>query len=95
MIVNNLAATAGTSTQTEIFYPETDGMPLPDDFHQHSYFLEILFALKTFFGLRDDVVVGGHIFIYYQKGNPRLRVTPDCSSSSASAWSRSRETTHI
>ena len=78
MIAKNLAATAGTATQTEVFYPETDGMPLPDGFHQHSYFIEILSTLKTFFGLRDDVVVGGDIFIYYQEGNPQVRVAPDC-----------------
>ena len=78
MIAKNLAATADTSTQTEVFYPETDSMSLPDDFHQHSYFLEILSTLKTFFGLCDDVVVGGDIFIYYQEGNPQVRVAPDC-----------------
>ena len=78
MIAKNVATTADTSKQTEVFYPETDGMPLPDDFHQHSYFIEIISTLKTFFGLRDDVVVGGDIFIYYQEGNPQVRVAPDC-----------------
>ena len=67
-----------TGTTTAIFYPETDGMPLPDGFYQHTHFLEILSILNTFFGFRDDVVVGGDIFIYYQEGNPQVRIAPDC-----------------
>ncbi len=63
---------------TAIFYPETDGMPLPDGFYQHSHFWEIISILNYFFRLRDDVVVAGDIFIYYVEGNPRLTVAPDC-----------------
>lgn len=78
MIAKSGTLAAGTSTQTEVFYPETDDMPLPDGFYQHSHFWEIISVLNYFFRLRDDVVVAGDIFIYYVEGDPRLRFAPDC-----------------
>ena len=67
-----------TTAATAIFYPETDDMPLPDAFYQSKYYLEILSVLNFFFSLRDDVVVAGNIFIYYEEGNNTLTVSPDC-----------------
>ena len=78
MVIENTAPAAETSVATEIFYPETDGMPLPDGFYQYSHFLEILSILKSFYSLREDVVVAGDVFIYYVEGNPRVTVAPDC-----------------
>ena len=63
---------------TDIFYPETDGMPLPDALYQLDHFIEILSILKSFFSPRKDVAVSGDNFIYYQEGNPRANVAPDC-----------------
>ena len=62
----------------EIFYPETDGMPLPDAFYQSKHLYDLLSMLDLLFGLRDDVVFGGDIFIYYAEGDPSLTVAPDC-----------------
>ncbi len=78
MLAKNARVDVSASTTTEVFYPETDGMPLPDGYYQYSHFLEILSLLKSFFSLREDVVVGGDIFIYYQEGNPQVSVAPDC-----------------
>ena len=79
MVIKSAATIADTPTHTEIFYPETDGMPLPDGFYQHKHFLEIISTLKFFLSsLRDDVVVAGDIFIYYVEGNPQVRIAPDC-----------------
>ena len=63
---------------TTIFYPETDGMPLPDALYQLRHFVEIISVLKLFFDSRKDVAVSGDNFIYYQEGNPRANVSPDC-----------------
>ena len=63
---------------TDIFYPETDGMPLPDALYQLRHFLEILTVLKSFFSLRKDVAVSGDNFIYYEEGNPHANLAPDC-----------------
>ena len=82
MVAKNTALVSDTSANTEIFYPETDGMPLPDGEYQLNHFTDIISILKNFFGnsLRNslDVLVSGNTFIYYQEGNPRLSVSPDC-----------------
>ena len=79
MVIKNAALAADTPTQTtEVFYPETDGMPLPDGFYQADHLYDLIAMLKMFFRLRDDVVVSGDIFIYYVEGNPHLTVAPDC-----------------
>lgn len=67
-----------TPAATTIFYPESDGMPLPDALYQLDYFVEIISILKLFFSPREDVAVSGDNFIYYQEGNPRTNVAPDC-----------------
>ncbi len=84
VVAKNAAVSVEESARTEIFYPESDGMPLPDGFYQLDHFTGILLALKLFFDSfitneRDSgVVVSGNTFIYYEEGNPRMFVSPDC-----------------
>ena len=78
MVVKNAAVSADTTIRTEVFYPETDGMPLPDGPYQSRHFRDLLAMLELFFRLREDVMVGGDVFIYYVEGNPRVTVAPDC-----------------
>ena len=82
MVTKNTAPVSDKSANTEIFYPETDGMPLPDGEYQLNHFTDTISILKRFFGnsLKNslDVLVSGNTFIYYQEGNPRLSVSPDC-----------------
>ncbi len=79
MVVKNAALAVDTLTQTtEVFYPETDGMPLPDAPYQLTHFVEIIYILKFFFRLRKDVAVSGDNFIYFKEGSPRANVSPDC-----------------
>lgn len=61
----------------EVFYPDTDGLPLPDNLLQEPFFIELLSTLKAFF---DDlnVLVSGNTIIYYVEGDPTLSVAPDC-----------------
>ena len=49
MVAKNAAVSVEASARTEIFYPESDGMPLPDGFYQLDHFTGILLALKLFF----------------------------------------------
>ena len=67
-----------TALVADISYPETDGMPLPDGLYQSRHYRDLLAMLELFFRLREDVVVGGDVFIYYVEGNPRVTVAPDC-----------------
>ena len=78
MVIKNAAVGADVSAKTEIYYPETDDMPMPDGRYQSIHYLDLLVMLKVFFRLRDDVEVGGDIFIYYVEGNPRVTIAPDC-----------------
>ena len=78
MVIRNAAPAADTPTKTEIFYPETDGMPMPDALYQLSHFVEIISILKFFFRSREDVAVSGDNFIYFEEDNLNARVAPDC-----------------
>ena len=70
--------TASTGDLTEVFYPETDGMPLPDGEFQVPLFLEVLTVLNLFFMNDPNNHVNGNTLIYYEEGNPRRLVSPDC-----------------
>ena len=63
---------------TEIFYPETDGMPLPDGLTQAPQYIKIVGTLRTFFRNIADCEVNGNVFIYYIEGDNRRSVSPDC-----------------
>ena len=65
------------TTETDIFYPETDGLPLPDGRYQDPYFREIVSTIELH--LKSDTTeVSGNTFIYYQEGDPQRRLSPDC-----------------
>ncbi|MCY4652179.1 MAG: Uma2 family endonuclease [Dehalococcoidia bacterium] len=78
MVIKNTVPVADTSTTTEIFYPETDGMPLPDGEYQLRHFVNLIAILKHFFRNCLDVWASGNTFMYYVEGNPRISVSPDC-----------------
>ena len=60
-----------------IFYPETDGMPLPDGPEQEPHFIEIVSMLRLRLA-GPTTVVSGNTFIYYVEGDPRKSLSPDC-----------------
>ena len=66
-----------TYAEQEIIYPDTDGLPLPDNLLQEPFFIEILATLKAFLESLD-VLVSGNTLIYYVEGDPSLSVAPDC-----------------
>lgn len=70
--------TSKTSAKTEIIYPETDGMPLPDGEFQAPLYIKIVGTLRTF--LRDvpGARVNGDTFMYFVQGDARRFVSPDC-----------------
>ena len=61
-----------------VFYPETDGEPLPDGFDQEHLFQQVTPVLRTYLTSHCDAIVSGDTFIYYEKGNPTARIAPDC-----------------
>ena len=64
--------------ETEIFYPETDGMPMPDGRIQAPVYRKAVRKLEAHFKDDERTDVNGDTFIYYSEGNLNLRVAPDC-----------------
>ena len=70
--------TPGGSPQAEeVFYPETDGMPLPDGLEQEPHFTDAVSTLRFHLG-GPRTAVSGDTFVYYVEGDPRKWVSPDC-----------------
>ena len=58
-------------------YPESDGKPMAEtDLHREIMFWIIHLLQRFFAGQR--VYVSGNLLIYYEQGNPRKSVAPDC-----------------
>ena len=70
--------TTKSAVDAAIVYPETDGMPLPDGVFQDPLFREIVSTLETHFKDQPNTVVSGNTFIYYEEGDSRRSVSPDC-----------------
>jgi Uma2 family endonuclease len=65
-------------TAEEIEYPDSDGKPMAEsDTHRDVMADALIFPLKEYYRQRSDVYVTGNLLLYYQKGNPRVRVAPD------------------
>ena len=64
--------------QGKIVYPETDGKPLPDGEYQSPIFREVVGTLETHFRDRPGVHVNGNTLFYYEEGDPRRVVSPEC-----------------
>ena len=61
-----------------VFYPETDGVPLPDGEFQYPLFHTVVMPLRHHFRNRPNTRVNGNTFIYYEEGNPSRWISPDC-----------------
>ncbi len=66
------------TTATAIFYPETDGMPLPDGETQAPQYVKVVGTVQVHFRNIPGARVNGNTFIYYIKGDSRFSVSPDC-----------------
>ena len=61
----------------EIEYPCSDGVAWSETDFQARAVHNARHFLKTHFRNRSDVYISGNIFVYYQRGNPALSVSPD------------------
>ena len=67
-----------TPAATDIKYPDSDGMPLPDGEFQSPLYVNAIGTLRLHFRNVKGARVNGDNFIYYVEGNPRRSVAPDC-----------------
>jgi len=61
----------------EVVYPESDGRPMAETDDHLEQMMYLVAALKLWFEKRKQVYVAGNNLIYYQEGDPRLRISPD------------------
>ena len=61
----------------EDVYPSSDGEPMAETPAQREAMIYIISALDAFFAKREDVYVSGDLLIYYEQGDPDVRVAPD------------------
>ncbi len=60
------------------YYATGDGKPMAEDVLHRKLMAYCCDALETHFAARPDVLVAGNDFVYYEEGNPKARVSPDC-----------------
>ena len=60
-----------------VHYPCSDDQPMAESEFQLVPMLYVLTVLRTHFRGREDVYVGGDMFVYYEEGNPGAVVAPD------------------
>ena len=75
-----------TPSTTEIYYPDTDGLPVAESDFQLGPLIYAIDALRAYFQGRDDVYVAGDLFLYYEEGNPSAVVAGDRQKVSGVEW---------
>ena len=66
-----------TKAADQIFYPESDGKPMAGAGLHREIMIWIIHLLQRFLA-GQRVYVSGNLLIYYEQGNPRKSVAPDC-----------------
>jgi Uma2 family endonuclease len=61
----------------EIDYPTADGQPMAETTLHRKIMTDMIAGLERYFAHVPNVWVGGNLFLYYEKGNPRAVVAPD------------------
>jgi len=61
----------------EVEYPESDGQPMAETTLHRKVMSDMIEGLERRYAEAADVWVGGNLFLYYEKGNPRKCVAPD------------------
>ena len=63
---------------TAIFYPETDGLPLPDGNYQEPIYINAVSRLRAHFSNVPGAFVRGNTLLYYVEGDRDYVLSPDC-----------------
>lgn len=59
-------------------YPDSDGEPMSDNTLQWDTIAYLITVIRHWFSPRPDVFVAGNLLWYYEEGNPKARIGPDC-----------------
>jgi Uma2 family endonuclease len=61
-----------------IVYPTSDGKPMAETDKHRDLMMYAIEALKVLYADRPEVYVSGNNFLYWQEGDPKKCVSPDC-----------------
>jgi Uma2 family endonuclease len=64
-------------TESEVFYPESDGKPMAETTFHRDVMIETIVGLKDWFADDPLAYVSGNEFLYWVEGDPRRNVSPD------------------
>ncbi len=59
-------------------YPDSDGEPMADNTLQWDTIAYLVTAIRRWYADRTDVFVAGDLLWYFEEGNPKARLAPDC-----------------
>ena len=71
-----MTATTPTQTQSQIFYPSSDGEPVAETYIHLYAILTTLEVLRQYLQGQQATVLANQ-FLYYSQGFPKLRIAPD------------------
>src|SRR3954467_4520175 len=63
--------------EQEIEYPTSDGQPMAETPEHVQAIFDLLHGLQRRYVTTPDVWVGANFFLFYERGNPKARVSPD------------------
>jgi Uma2 family endonuclease len=66
-----------TSTQPDIFYPDSDGQPMSDNTKQFRWIVLIQQNLQSLFAADPNIFVAGDLLWYPVEGDNKTRQAPD------------------
>jgi len=66
-----------TSTEPDVVYPDSDGMPMADNTLQYEWIVTIKGNLDDIFARNSEVFVAGDNLIHPVRGNNKIRMAPD------------------
>lgn len=66
-----------TSSEPDVVYPDSDGMPMAENTLQYEWIVTIKGNLDDIFANNPDVFVAGDNLIYPIHGNNKIRMAPD------------------
>jgi Uma2 family endonuclease len=61
----------------DVFYPESDGQPMGETELHRDEIVYLIEAFQERFQGEPNVYVGGNLFLYYRRGDPRAVICPD------------------
>lgn len=72
-----VSASVPIDASVEIIYPASDEELIGETGFHVTLMVNVITSLRVFFYHRDDVYVGGSMFMYYEEGDPTKVITPD------------------